>query len=97
MDLFKLVHKFVKIHTWISLRCFMDLSNFKFHAWISLSYYMDLSKLLQGYFKVVKGRSQKKYTDLSKLFFICISRPLTNKPSWSLIKISKLVEASAIY
>ena len=65
MDFFKLLNGFVKIFTWISLGCYMDLSKL-----IIGSCYVDLSKLLFGFVKVVKWIRQGVQ---------CFSRPLPNK------------------
>ena len=58
----------------------MDLLNVKVVTWICQSCYLDLSKLLLGFVKL-----------FCVFLVLCQS-----KPRWSLTKISKLVEASAL-
>ena len=98
----------IELYCWSCQSCCIDFSKFlhlffwivehgfvKTVTLISLSCHMDLSnfymyssKLPHGFAKVVK-------VDLLKLLYVFIVLCQT-KPSWSLIKISKLVEASAL-
>ena len=56
---------------------------------------MDLSKLTQRFLWVVAWICQSCYMDLSQLFYVSLALCQT-KPNWSLTKISKRVEASAL-
>ena len=82
---------YVKVVRWISNKLLYGFC--KIDTWISLSChmylskdcYMDFSEVLNGFVKV----------GFSKLFYAFIDLCQT-KPSWSLTKISKLVEASSL-
>ena len=76
-----------------SNRCICQSSEMGF---FKLSHvYMDLSKLIHGIVKVATWICKSCYVDMSKLIYLFLTLCQT-KPSWSLAKISKLVEASAL-
>ena len=89
-----------------SLRALVE---FRTNYWICPNWYMDfskllmiLSKLIHGFLWVVTWICQRCYIelvtwicDLSKLFSVFLTLCHT-KPSWSLIKISKIAEAFAL-
>ena len=85
---------------WI-LRKLLDLSKWiwQIDKWITPSYCLDLSKWymdwLYGFVKVAKWICFDCCMDLSKLLFVFLALCQT-KPSWSLTKISMLVEAPAL-
>ena len=60
MDFSKLLHRYVKIETWISLSCYMDLSNLS-HV------YLDLLKLLEGFVKVDQNAKNVKFATFAIL------------------------------
>ena len=100
MDFSKLLHGFVKINKWISRSCYVDLSKLingflQVVTWICWNWYMDFSKWLYGFVKVAKWICFDCCMDLSKLLVAFLALYQT-KPSWSLTRISTLVEASAL-
>ena len=55
-QIFYMLHEFVKIDAWISLNCYMGLSN----TWISLSCYMDLTKLFYVFLALLQNKIKLK-------------------------------------
>ena len=70
MDFSKLLHRYVKIETWISLSCYMDLSNLS-HV------YLDLLKLLEGFVKVDQNAKNVKFAT-----FAILRQKCTNGLKW---------------
>ena len=91
---------FVKVVTWIFRSCYMYLSKLihvflLFVTWISQIWYMGFSKLLHGFLRIDTYISLSWCMDSSTLFHVFLVLYQT-KPSWSLTKSSRLIEASAL-